>query len=120
MLYPLLAGVLALLLLCLSVWEFRKPSAVAKLTGFAWSAFALGTGSAALMLYITTGATWHLRGNATMMEIDTALLGLTALGMGAGIALLWAVVAKSKSEQGVVTGREARPQDGVWPPPESP
>jgi len=116
MLYPLLAGVLALLLSCLSVWEFRKPAAVAKLTGFIWSAFAVGFGSLALMLYITTGASWPLRGNHILGAVNTLLLGLWVLCMLVGIALL-AVVAKARGEQETVTKPIGQTLEGLWPPP---
>ena len=117
MLYPILAGTAALLLFCLSLWEFRKPSAVAKLTGFTWSAFGVGFGSLALMLFIMTGVAWPLRGNATLMATDSLLLGLTALAMIAGISLLLAVVAKTRRAQEARTSHPDQPQEGVWPPP---
>jgi len=117
MLYPLLAGVLALFLLCLSVWEFRKPSAVAKLAGFTWSAFGVGCGSLALMLYITTGASWPLQGNDILGAVSTLLLGLTALCILVGIALLMAVVTKARREQANMTAPIVQPSEGIWPPP---
>ena len=117
MLYPLPAGVLALLLLCLSAWELRKPSAVAKLTGFSWSAFGVGFGSLALMLYITTGASWPLRGNHLLGALGTLLLGLTVLGIVTGIVLLLTVRTKAKGEQEMVTKPIVQTSKGVWPPP---
>ncbi len=117
MLYPLLTGAVALFLLCLSVWEFRKPSAVAKLKAFTLSAFGVGFGSLALMLYITTGASWAFRGNHLLIAVATLLLGLTALCMLAGIALLLAVVARVRGDQEGVPRPTAQPSEGVWPPP---
>jgi len=116
MLYPLLAGVLALFLLCLSVWEFRKPPATGRVIGFAWSTFALGFGSLALMLYITTGATWHLRGDHLLNTVATMLLGLTVTCMAAGIFLLLTAV-RVAGDQKAAEERVAPPSEGIWPPP---
>ena len=114
-----LTALLSFGLLVLSAIELRKPSPVAKMTGFALMFFAIAMGSVSTNLFILR-MTWHLL-NAQKPWGSVIVLGGMAISfliLGSA-SLMRVVVARNREagERDTEVTSDAEPQGSVWSPP---